>query len=774
MSNHGCWRRASPIAFKLGAAGSVAREPTSHVFRFVQSGDLLESNERPQGARLRGQNQIEVAVIGGGCASITAAFELTRPEHNNKYHVTIYQQGWRLGGKAASGRGPAGRIEEHGLHVWLGSYDNAFRLLRQCYDELDDNDRKWCFDNWRDAFLPDSHIGIADRSGDRWVGWTAHFPPGAGLPGDPIDTNNPFTMRAYAVRALQLLRTLIFGIQTHAMAWPPASEAADSASYPGGHSSRTIREAIDAFLRVGALTGSVALIEAISLAELALRSLPGQPENSIFRLLEMVAGKVRRSLENGVEKDDDVRCKWEIIDIALSAIVGMLRFGLMTDPRGFDAIDDYECRDWLRLNGASERSLESAYLRGLYDLGLAYVDGDPACPGIAAGQALRASFRFFLSYRGALFWKMRASMGDVMFVPFYDILVKRGVTFEFFHRLTNVKIADQIGLALGNRPHVEALEFDVQAKCLTAKSYQPLIETNGVRCWPNKPHYSQLEAGETLQATDFESHWERRKVETKTLTVSKHFDCVVLGVSLGALPHVCREILAVDERWRDMVANVKTVATQAFQIWLNEDLQGLGWTAPPVTIAGYAKPFETWADMAQVIPAESWHNPPRTVAYFCGVLRDPPDADLEHPDYPANRREEVRRNAVWFLQERIKFLWPNAVTSAGEFRWDLLADPREDNLPEAERATGVARLASQFWTANVNPSDRYVLALPGTGKYRISPLDNSYDNLTIAGDWTDCGFNEGCVEAAVMSGRLAAHAIAGAPALEDIVAYDHL
>ena len=400
------------------------------------------------------------------------------------------------------------------------------------------------------------------------------------------------------------------GFQTHAMGWPPASEAADSASYPGGRSSRTIREAIDAFLRVGALTGSVALIEAISLAELALRSLPGQPENSIFRLLEVVAGKVRRSLENGVEKDDDVRCKWEIIDIALSAIVGMLRFGLMTDPRGFDAIDDYECRDWLRLNGASERSLELAYLRGLYDLGLAYVDGDPACPGIAAGQALRASFRFFLSYRGALFWKMRASMGDVMFVPFYDILVKRGVTFEFFHRLTNVKIADQIGLALGNRPHVEALEFDVQAKCLTAKPYQPLIETNGVRCWPNKPHYSQLEAGETLQATDFELHWERRKVETKTLTVSKHFDCVVLGVSLGALPHVCREILAVDERWRDMVANVKTVATQAFQIWLNEDLQGLGWMPPPVTIAGYAKPFETWPIWRKLFPRNHGTIPP--------------------------------------------------------------------------------------------------------------------------------------------------------------------
>ena len=73
----------------------------------------------------------------------------------------------------------------------------------------------------------------------------------------------------------------------------------------------------------------------------------------------------------------------------------------------------------------------------------------------------------------------------------------------------------------------------------------------------------------------------------------------------------------------------------------------------------------------------------------------------------------------------------------------------------------------------MNPSDRYVLALPGSLKHRISPLDNSYDNLTIAGDWTDCGFNEGCVEAAVMSGRLAAHAISQSPPLEDIIGYDH-
>jgi thioredoxin reductase len=39
------------------------------------------------------QKPIEVAIVGGGCAGITAAFELTRSEHKGKYHVMVYQRG---------------------------------------------------------------------------------------------------------------------------------------------------------------------------------------------------------------------------------------------------------------------------------------------------------------------------------------------------------------------------------------------------------------------------------------------------------------------------------------------------------------------------------------------------------------------------------------------------------------------------------------------------------------------------------------------------------
>jgi len=46
--------------------------------------------------------------------------------------------------------------------------------------------------------------------------------------------------------------------------------------------------------------------------------------------------------------------------------------------------------------------------------------------------------------------------------------------------------------------------------------------------------------------------------------------------------------------------------------------------------------------------------------------------------------------------------------------------------------------------------------------------------MTIAGDWTACGLDAGCVEAAVMSGMLAAYAITNdQPAIQSIIGYDH-
>ena len=195
---------------------------------------------------------------------------------------------------------------------------------------------------------------------------------------------------------------------------------------------------------------------------------------------------------------------------------------------GLDAINHYDCREWLRLNGASDQALDSAFLRGLYDLVFAYEGGDQSRPRLAAGDALRGGFRMFYTYRGAFFWKMRRGMGDVVFAPFYEVLRRRGVRFKFFHRLENVRLSPAGPGEGGERAYVEALEFSVQAKVRGSRDYRPLIAVNGGQCWPSEPDYGQLENGAALkaQARDFESHWERTRAATRTLRVTRDFDFV--------------------------------------------------------------------------------------------------------------------------------------------------------------------------------------------------------------------------------------------------------
>jgi uncharacterized protein with NAD-binding domain and iron-sulfur cluster len=506
----------------------------------------------------------------------------------------------------------------------------------------------------------------------------------------------------------------------------------------------------------------------------AFDAVPYFLDNAWLGIIERACAELRSWLEDTLLASDRHRHLWEIADMALANVVGAVRFGLLTDPRGLDAIEEFECREWLLMNGASQRSVDSPFLRGLYDLALAYEDGDPNKPRLSAGQALRGTLRMFFGYRGALMWRMRAGMGDVVFAPLYEVLKRRGVTFEFFHRLTNVGLPPGGAIEAGDTSHVASLTFDVQARTVGGKPYEPLVTVAGRPCWPAKPLFDQLQRGPQLEAkgVDFESHWDRTRAATRALEVTKHFDFVVLAVGLGAVPHCCSELVQRDVRWRRMTQKVKTVATQAFQVWLTEDLDKLGWRGPPYVVAGFPKPYDTWCDMAYVIPEENWAKRPATAVYFCGVLPDPktPPADSD-AGYPARRKAEARAAAETYLNGYARLLWPGAYGPDGGFRWDLLADA--EGAKGAAAPKGPARFGTQYWRANVNPSDRYVLHVPGSSKYRISPLDMTYDNLTIAGDWTDSGFHSGCVEGAVMSGLVAAHALSGSPALEDIIAYDH-
>jgi predicted NAD/FAD-dependent oxidoreductase len=52
-----------------------------------------------------------------------------------------------------------------------------------------------------------------------------------------------------------------------------------------------------------------------------------------------------------------------------------------------------------------------------------------------------------------------------------------------------------------------------------------------------------------------------------------------------------------------------------------------------------------------------------------------------------------------------------------------------------------------------------VQATPASSGLRLAPDRSGYENLVLAGDWTDCGLNAGCIEAAVLSGVQAAAAL---------------
>jgi hypothetical protein len=71
-----------------------------------------------------------------------------------------------------------------------------------------------------------------------------------------------------------------------------------------------------------------------------------------------------------------------------------------------------------------------------------------------------------------------------------------------------------------------------------------------------------------------------------------------------------------------------------------------------------------------------------------------------------------------------------------------------------------ARLDGQYWRANIDPSERYTLAVAGSIKYRLRADQSGFSNLVLCGDWLRNGLNTpGCIESAVISGRQAARAI---------------
>jgi uncharacterized protein with NAD-binding domain and iron-sulfur cluster len=133
----------------------------------------------------------KILVLGGGLSGLAAAHELTNyPGWNDHYDVSLYQMGWRLGGKCATGRGGKNdRIEEHGIHVFLGFYNNAIRMVREAFDEWKATDPEaaqyFKDEDWQTLFSRQDSILLPEYSvsENRWLNWPLIFPTNELLPG---------------------------------------------------------------------------------------------------------------------------------------------------------------------------------------------------------------------------------------------------------------------------------------------------------------------------------------------------------------------------------------------------------------------------------------------------------------------------------------------------------------------------------------------------------------------------------------------------------------
>jgi uncharacterized protein with NAD-binding domain and iron-sulfur cluster len=672
-----------------------------------------------------------VVVLGGGMGGLATAWELSSGPWRDRFEsITVYQRGWRLGGKGASSRGEHGRIEEHGLHVLLGYYDATFRVLREVYSELDRarTDPGCPLRDWRDAVAPSGDVGLVDLYGPSAPEpFVTRFRPDGRLPGEPGAEDRPLRPVDVAVRGLRLLADfhgVMQGVPEPSEVYLSTTPQPQRAPFPDP----TI------LLRAGALTSLAGLTVVLERAATALQDTP-LPRSTAAPLAGVLL-TVREQLRSTVRSNPGAWRTWELADLMSTTLLGMLADGLLSGG-DFEHIDHLDYREWLNLHGAAPTTLDSPIVRGMYDLALAYEEGDRSRPRFAAGLGLQLASRMLFDSKGAIFWRMQAGMGEVVFAPLYQALVGRGVKFHFFRRL------DRLRLSRDAR-QITSIELTRQVDLAKgARDYQPLVRHQGLPCWPDRPLTDQLD-GDPAPGLELHSSPAPLGRGAEVLWAGRDFDVAVLAVSLGMIPHVASELVHRLPAWQAMTREVATVATMAAQLWLDVPEQALGWRGPGgVTLSGFGDTFDTWASMPHLLPREDWPDPrPQALAYFCGTMPDVPDA--------TTGERYVRETLTRFLDEQVRVLWPRAA-DAGGFCWDLLTDP--------EGRAGRDRLAAQFVRANIDPSDRYVLSLPGTGRHRIPPERTGLTNLTVAGDWTASGLDAGCLEAAVRSGVLAARAI---------------
>ncbi|MEJ8852539.1 FAD-dependent oxidoreductase [Variovorax rhizosphaerae] len=746
-------------------------------------------------------NRKKIAILGGGMAGLSAAYELTRtPELRALHEVTLYQMGWRLGGKAASGRDAFGRNLEHGLHVWFGCYANVFHMVQEIYANR--TPPPGCpLQHWTDVAKPQLYTPIGVKTASGYSYFPLTWPTNDGTPGQGGVDMTPGEALTTGLSLLWLVIKSVYdrlwktpAEAASAEAVPVAATPAEPATPPAAKplptsfATSTLAQLADAELaRAKELffhshAAGMALHELVDAGELWTKALlaetaPLDPQH-VAQLLDLHR-QMQAAFRDAVARAQPVpagsafgmelQLVEELIDIALAAAAGYFA-DLVLPDRPFESLDEIDFRAWLIQHGADPGYVaNSTVTRIVYDTLFQYADGDVNRPSYAAGTALGVCARLIGTFKGAMMWDIQTGMGEAVVAPLYEALLAAGVDVRFFRKVTRLELS-------ADGQQIETVRMDRQAD-IAQGDYHPTFMLENLVCWPTEPDWGQLVDGAKMKAAgvNFESHWcNWPAAGQETLSRGSDFDTVVLAISMGAYkplndePTMCDELLQRGGAFASFVQNINIVPTQALQLWSNQTLDELGWTSgKPATVSG-PEYLNIWADMTQVLAVEPavGFPKPKSLHYLCGtysttLYRQP----STQTGVPAQAWNELRSQSVGWLNDASACIWPAARTPDGKFRFDVLTD-------FSGSVSGEARFDQQFLRANIDPTECCVLSAAGTTKYRLHPAQSGFTNLILAGEATRHGFNTTAIEGAVMSGMAASRAICGQPAT--VVGYDFL
>lgn len=732
------------------------------------------------------QKKEKVLVLGGGLGGCVAAAALTDPKQNDKYDVTLHTMGWRLGGKGASGRNPhkGERIEEHGLHIWFGCYDNAFILMRQIYEELD-RPKDAPLATLKDAFHKQNVFVLQEKVGDKWVPWEIDFPEFNIKPG-----GHPSTwafieiIMAWAYRALKYaFGGTLYTEHPHEIkheGW--LGRLANDVEHGFAEAGAEFTHATDSLLshlfhhehddearEKAAADAFAAGASATHVAEGVHAALKGKSRKEVHaswgargmaHLIKIACEKAWEELSPKIPEDDNARRGWIMFYLGATISRGILLDDL--EHNGVDSINAIEGRAWLRKHAAlpddapknpNDIAINSAPLQALYDAAFAYKDGNNDTPNFSAATMLRGCLWLPFSYKGSFCYEMQAGMGDTVFTPFYQALKARGVKFEYFSQVTDVQ-ADAAG------QKVESVKIQKQVE-LSVSEYNPLVDVEGLACWPSKPLYDQIKDGETLKKANvnlehYSSGWKNVGDEV-TLTAGEDFDHVVLAIPLPAHEQVCASLADSRPAWKAAMDNVQATRTCAVQLWFEDTREQLSYDFPPAVNGSFVEPWSSLADFTHLLPKEDWgEENVHYLLYTCGVF------PFDVASTQGEAHEWVVASIDGFMQNDIETLLPKTAKPGGGFNYGTLFDPNA--------GIGKERLMAQYIRANIDANELYILSTAEGIDYRPKVQAADLSNLYFSGDWTNNGFNISAVEGAVMSGLQASRAISGYP--QDIVGED--